>query len=80
MPWSKGGTKPLSHLGCPNIFKLKGVFGDPWVAQRFGACLQPRACSWSPEIESHVRLPAWSLFLPLPVSLPLSVSLSLMNK
>ena len=29
-------------------------------------------------IESHVGLPAWSLLLPLPVSLPLSVSL--MNK
>ena len=31
-----------------------------------------------PGIESHVRFPAWSLLLPLPVSLPLS--LSLMNK
>ena len=27
-------------------------------------------------IESHVRLPAWSLLLPLPVSLPLSLYLS----
>ena len=31
-----------------------------------------------PRIESHIRLPAWSLLLPLPVTLPLS--LSLMNK
>uniref|UniRef100_A0A8I3NEK9 long-chain-fatty-acid--CoA ligase n=2 Tax=Canis lupus familiaris TaxID=9615 RepID=A0A8I3NEK9_CANLF len=36
------------------------------VAQRF---------SWRPGIESHVGLPAWSLLLPLPVSLPLSRSL-----
>ena len=29
-----------------------------------------------PRIESHIGLPAWSLLLPLPVSLPLSVFLS----
>ncbi|XP_072617233.1 uncharacterized protein CFAP97D2 isoform X1 [Vulpes vulpes] len=51
--------------------------GDPWVAQRFGACLWPRARSWRPRIESHIGLPAWSLLLPLPMSLPLSLSLSL---
>ena len=50
--------------------------GDPWVAQWFGACLWPRARSWSPGIESHVGLPVWNLLLPLPVSLPLSI----MNK
>ena len=50
--------------------------GDPWVAQQFGACLWPRAQSWRPGIESHVGLPAWSLLLPLPVSLPLSVCVS----
>ena len=48
--------------------------GDPWVAQWFGACLRPRVWSWRPRIESHVRLPAWSLLLPLPVSRPLSLS------
>ena len=59
--------------------KIKKIhIGDPWVAQRFAACLWPRARSWRPGIESHVRLPgAWSLLLPLPVSLPLSLSLSL---
>ncbi|CAD7690724.1 unnamed protein product [Nyctereutes procyonoides] len=51
--------------------------GDPWVAQQFSACLWPRARSWSPGIESHIRLLAWSLLLPPPVSLPLSLSLSL---
>ena len=42
---------------------------DPWVAQWFSTCPRPR-------IESHVRLPAWSLLFPLPVSLPLSLSVS----
>ena len=31
-------------------------------------------------IESHIRLPAWSLLHPLPMSLPFSLSVSLMNK
>ncbi|XP_048970165.1 protein HEATR9 isoform X2 [Canis lupus dingo] len=30
---------------------------DPWVAQRFSACLWPRVRSWRPGIESHVGLP-----------------------
>ena len=51
---------------------------DPWVAQQFGACLWPRARPWSPGIESRVGLLAWSLLLPVAVSLPLS--LSIMNK
>ena len=29
---------------------------DPWVAQRFSACLWPRARSWRPGIESHIGL------------------------
>ena len=31
--------------------------GDPWVVQRFRACLWPRARSWSPGIESRDRVP-----------------------
>ena len=57
---------------------FKKLMRDPWVAQRFGACLWPRARSWSLGIESRVELPAWSLLLPPPVFLPLS--LSIMNK
>ena len=53
--------------------KITGI-GDPWVAQWFGACLWPRAQSWSPGINSHIGLPAWSLLLPLPLSLSLSLS------
>ncbi|CAD7670329.1 unnamed protein product [Nyctereutes procyonoides] len=33
--------------------------------------------SWRPGIESHVSLPVWSLLLPLPVSLPLCVCVSI---
>ena len=48
---------------------------DTWVAQRLSVCLRPRAWSWGPGIKYHIRLPAWSLLLPLPVSLPLLLSL-----
>ena len=61
-------------------FSYKTKMRDPWVAQRFGACLWPRARSWRPGIESHVGLPAWSLLLPLPVSLPLSLCVTIINK
>ena len=44
--------------------------GDPWVAQWFSTCLWPGL-----DLESRVRLPAWNLLLPPPVSLPLSLSL-----
>ena len=40
-------------------------------------CLQPRAWSCRPGIESHMGLPAWCLLLLLPVSLPLSLSVFL---
>ena len=58
------------------------------VAQRVSAAFSPgrdpedpgSSPTSRPRIESHVGLPAWSLLLPLPVSLPLSFSVSLMNK
>ena len=46
---------------------------DPWIAQRFSACLWPRARSWRPGIESHVGLLVWNLLLPPPVSLTLTL-------
>ena len=46
------------------------------LAPAFG----PGRGSWSPRIESRVGLLAWSLLLPLPVALPLSLSMSIMNK
>ena len=66
------------ELDLDHVCDQNCVSGDPRVAQWFGACLWPRARSWSPEIKSHVGLPAWSLLLPPPVSLPLS--LSIINK
>ena len=51
---------------------------DAWVAQQLSVCLWLRAWSLGPRIKSRIRLPAWNPFLPLPVFLPLSVSL--MNK
>ena len=84
--WATQGS-PVSFLLCisdlPVIplsffiflrFYLLGSPSGPVVWCRLG----PGGWSWRPGIESHVGLPAWSLLLPLPVSLPLSVSL--MNK
>ena len=53
-------------------------FGDPWVAQRFSACLWPRAWSWRPGIKSHVGLPVHGACFSLCLCLCLSVYL--MNK
>ena len=51
-----------------------------WVAQWLSVCLWLRAWSWGPGIEPPVGLPAGSLLHPLPVSLPLSVCFSCINK
>ena len=37
-----GGQGSLPQQGLVSLH-LKGTHGDPWVAQRFGACLWPRA-------------------------------------
>ena len=53
----------------------------PWGSQGGSAVERlpwAQGMIWSLWIESHIGLPAWSLLLPLPVSLPLSGSL--MNK
>ena len=47
---------------------LKTVSRAAQVAQQF--------LSWRPGIESHIGLPAWSLLLPLPVSLPVCMCVS----
>ena len=59
--------------GCGAYLKKCPPWAAP-VAQQFGAP------SWRPGIESHFGLPTWSLLLPLPVSLLLSLSVSVMNK
>ena len=67
------------HKICNNMLHYEYGSWDAWVAQWLGVCLWLRAWSWSPRIESHIRLPVKSLLLPLPVSL-LSLCLSWINK
>ena len=70
-----GGEK---HLGKVEMhFCKRAQNRDPWVAQRFGACLWPRARSWRPWIESHVGLPVHGACFSLCLCLCLSLSLSL---
>ena len=57
-------------------FKKLIKTGGIWVAQWLSICLWLRAESRGPGIESHIGLPAGNLLLPLPVSLPRSLSLS----
>ena len=91
MPWAEGSTKPLSHPGCLEAHFHKCLvwrdirigltyYRDPWVAQRFGACLWPRARSWRPGIESHVGLLVHGAGFSLYLCLCLSLSVSLVNK
>ena len=78
--WSELVHELLRELGQvfislrPSFSASKIGDWDPWMAQRFGSCLWPRARSWGPWIESHVALLARSLLLPPPMSLPLSFS------
>ena len=69
----------LKEYAIPRSF-LNMELWDTWKVQQLSTCLWPRAWSWSPGIQSHIGVPAWSLFLPLPVSLPLSLCLSWINK
>ena len=73
VPWPGQGL-------CPVMKEQKLCSWDTWVAQWLSICFWPRAWSPGPGIKSHVRLPTGSLLLPLLISLPLSLSVSLMNK
>ena len=60
---------------------LKSWFRDTCVAQWLSVCLWLRAWTRIPGVESRMGLLAWSLLLlPLPMFLPLSFCVSLMNK
>ena len=82
-PWAKGrrqtSVPPRDPLSLSIILKTYYVIFffnlEFWAAPVALGRLQPRVGSWRPGIESHIGLPTWSLLLPLPVSLPLSVSL-----
>ena len=82
----------LASVSAPRWFLGFAILGttkmfpgrDPWVAQRFSACLWPRARSWRPGIESHVGLlvreACFSLCLCLCLPLSLSLSVTIINK
>ena len=53
----KSGSLKWEMMGALNASVRNLAFGDPWVAQQFGARLWPRARFWRPGIESHVGLP-----------------------
>ena len=66
-----------------NLIESKRIEArDPWVAQQFSACLWPRARSWRPGIESHVRLPVYGACFSLCLCLCPSLSLcaTIINK
>ena len=69
----------LSSYLC-DLTEKDDLLGAPGWLSGLAPAFGPGHDSWSPRIESRVGLPAWSLLLPLPVSLPLSFSVSLMNK
>ena len=70
------------HLRTNLQIQIKIQTRDPWVAQRFGACLWPRARPWRLGIQSHVGLPVHGacFSLCLCLCLSLSQSVTIMNK
>ena len=79
----KHSNRELTEVGRPG--RLRGAEGTArwesptgaaWEAQQFGATLGPGPDPGDLGLESHVGLPTWSLLLPLPVSLRLSLCLS----
>ena len=76
VPWH---TFQGSLIQAISAFKSVFFFGMPgWLSGWESAFCLGR--DPSPGIKSHIRVPARSLLLPLPVSLPLSVCLSWVNK
>ena len=82
----KNNARIIENKEKRGLFKIKIKISeiknpkdwDTCVAQQLSICLRLRAWPRGPGIEFHIGLPAGSLLLPLPVSLPLSGSL--MNK
>ena len=64
-----------NHILLYLLLLFKKICRDPWVAQRFGTCLWPRARSWRSGIESHIGLPVHGACFSLCLCLCLSLSL-----
>ena len=75
-------TKVIQSTCSPDLVRSakNHSWRDTWVAQWLSICLWLRLWSRGPGIESHIRLPTGSLLVPLPMSLPLSLCLSWINK
>ena len=76
-PWSLSCHIPA----LTDCFQGPFLFTKGFIVGRLGGsvvelCLWLRVWSWGPGIKSCIRLPAWSLLLLLPVSLPLSLCVS----
>ena len=76
-PWAEGGAKLLIHPGCPHFF-FKKIF----QGSLGGAVVWRLPLAQGTILETWDRIPrrapgAWSLLLPLPMSLPPSLSFSL---
>ena len=78
-PW-RGIWVTRMSLYLYGLFVTSETLWGTWVAQWLSVSFQPRAWSWGPGFESCIRLPAWSLLLSLPVSLPFFLWVSWTNK
>ena len=81
--YKKKRKKEFGRNMCNDPFpnsSLSKTSGQSWWLSGLAPALGPGRDPGVPRIESHVGLPAWSLLLPLPVSLPLSLCVSFMNK
>ena len=70
------GEEERARGGRKEIYLKKGSEGRRLGGSVVGCCLWLRSQSQGLGIESHIGLPAGSLLLPPPVSLPLSLCLS----
>ena len=81
--WKFGGNygEGCGRWDCALLeISIKSRLRDAWVAEQLSICLWLRLWSQGPRIKFCIGLPAWSLLLPLHVSLPLFLCLSWINK
>ena len=81
-PGPKAGAKPLRHPGIPQVLMFKVIFSfkKSLLGSLGGAAVWRLPLAQGAILETRDRIPrrapgAWSLLLPLPMYLPLSLSL-----